>query len=39
MCKEATGNKTYKDNVFRLLFGEESKLRQQCCIDVIFGYN
>ena len=25
MCKEITGNREYKDNIFRLLFGEESK--------------
>ena len=25
MCKEITGNREYKDNVFRLLFGDESK--------------
>ena len=25
MCKEITGNREYKDNVFRLLFGDETK--------------
>ena len=25
MCKKATGNREYKDTVFRLLFGNEDK--------------